>query len=136
MTDQQRAAMQMALKALNAMLTHMGMDEDDWNKPTFDQAREAITALREALAQENKPHIVRDGGNWGMSPRYKCSACDEEFRSEHRAHWHCQNECKALAQSTNSCQNSTKLVETEQSQSTDLSFNQRSVHRYAGSFGE
>jgi hypothetical protein len=30
------------LKALNAMLTHMGMDEDEWNKPTFDQARAAI----------------------------------------------------------------------------------------------
>lgn len=30
------------LKALQAMLTHMGMDEDEWNKPTFDQARAAI----------------------------------------------------------------------------------------------
>ena len=30
------------LAALNAMLTHMGMDEDEWNKPTFDQARAAI----------------------------------------------------------------------------------------------
>ena len=30
------------LSALNAMLTHMGMDEDEWNKPTFDQARAAI----------------------------------------------------------------------------------------------
>jgi hypothetical protein len=30
------------LAALNAMLTHMGMDEDEWNKPTFDQARRAI----------------------------------------------------------------------------------------------
>lgn len=28
--------------ALSAMLTHMGMDEDEWNKPTFDQARAAI----------------------------------------------------------------------------------------------
>lgn len=28
--------------ALNAMLTHMGMDEDEWNKPTFDQARAAL----------------------------------------------------------------------------------------------
>ena len=28
--------------ALSAMLTHMGMDEDEWNKPTFDQAREAL----------------------------------------------------------------------------------------------
>jgi len=30
------------LAALNAMLTHMGMDEDEWTKPTFDQARAAI----------------------------------------------------------------------------------------------
>ena len=30
------------LEALNAMLTHMGMDEDDWNKVTFNQARAAI----------------------------------------------------------------------------------------------
>ena len=36
------------LAALNAMLTHMGMDEDDWNKPTFDQARAALQKL-EAL---------------------------------------------------------------------------------------
>jgi len=31
--------------ALNAMLTHMGMDEDEWNKPTFDQARAALRSL-------------------------------------------------------------------------------------------
>lgn len=31
------------LAALNAMLTHMGMDEDEWTKPAFDQARAAIT---------------------------------------------------------------------------------------------
>jgi len=30
------------LEALQAMLTHMGMDEDDWIKPTFNQARAAI----------------------------------------------------------------------------------------------
>ena len=51
MNDQQRNAMQMALEALSTMLTHMGMDEDEWNKPSFDQSREAITALREALEQ-------------------------------------------------------------------------------------
>jgi hypothetical protein len=28
--------------ALNAMLTQFGMDEDEWNKPTFDQARKAL----------------------------------------------------------------------------------------------
>lgn len=30
------------MEALKAMLTHMGMDEDEWNKPTFDQARAAV----------------------------------------------------------------------------------------------
>ena len=30
------------LTALKAMLRHMGMDEDKWNKPTFDRARAAI----------------------------------------------------------------------------------------------
>jgi len=29
-------------EALQAMLTHMGMEEDEWNKPTFDQARKAL----------------------------------------------------------------------------------------------
>lgn len=33
--------------ALNAMLTHMGMDEDEWNKPTFDKARAAIAVAKE-----------------------------------------------------------------------------------------
>jgi hypothetical protein len=30
------------LSSLNAMLTHMGMDEDEWNKATFDKARAAV----------------------------------------------------------------------------------------------
>ena len=30
------------LAALNTMLTHMSMDEDEWNKVTFDKARAAI----------------------------------------------------------------------------------------------
>ena len=38
------------LSALNAMLTHMGMDEDEWNKPTFDQARAAIAKATGAQA--------------------------------------------------------------------------------------
>lgn len=39
-------------------------------------------------------------------------------------------------ESTNICQNSTKLVETEQSQSADLSSKTPTTHRYTGSFGE
>ena len=34
------------LEALNTMLTHMGMDEDEWNKPTFDKARDAIAKAK------------------------------------------------------------------------------------------
>jgi regulator of replication initiation timing len=34
-------------EALGAMLTHMGMDEDEWNKPTFDQARAALARAGE-----------------------------------------------------------------------------------------
>ena len=33
------------LRALHAMLRHLGMEEDKWNKPTFDQARAAIKAV-------------------------------------------------------------------------------------------
>ena len=47
-------ALKLAEEALNAMLTHMGMDEDEWAKPTFNQAREALAAIREVLA-ESKP---------------------------------------------------------------------------------
>jgi len=32
--------------ALNAMLTHMGMDEDEFTKVTFDQARAALAKAR------------------------------------------------------------------------------------------
>jgi len=39
---------QILVSALNAMLTHMGMDEDEWNKGTFDQARAAIKAAEQA----------------------------------------------------------------------------------------
>jgi hypothetical protein len=34
------------LAALNAMLTHMGMDEDSWNRPTFEQARAAVAKAK------------------------------------------------------------------------------------------
>ena len=41
-----QTANEVALRsALGAMLTHMGMDEDCWNKPTFDQARAALAQL-------------------------------------------------------------------------------------------
>ena len=39
------AELVMVRSALNAMLTHMGMDEDEWNKPTFDQARAALRSV-------------------------------------------------------------------------------------------
>ena len=52
--SKQIEAMKLAEEALNAMLTHMGMDEDEWTKPTFNQAREALAAIREVL-DECKP---------------------------------------------------------------------------------
>lgn len=39
-----------AREALSAMLTHMGLDEDEWNKPTFDQAREALAQIGGAIS--------------------------------------------------------------------------------------
>lgn len=36
--------------ALNAMLTQFGMDEDEWNKPTFDQARAALQSAQPVSA--------------------------------------------------------------------------------------
>jgi len=38
--------------ALNAMLTQFGMDEDEWNKPTFDQARAALDAPSETTTAQ------------------------------------------------------------------------------------
>lgn len=46
------------LSALNAMLTHMGMDEDAWNKPTFDQARMAIAAASASAAPAEPVPLV------------------------------------------------------------------------------
>ena len=53
-------ALKLAEEALNAMLTHMGMDEDEWTKPTFNQAREALAAIREVLAEPVKHEPVMD----------------------------------------------------------------------------
>lgn len=47
--EQDEALIRQMLKAINAMLTHMGMDEDDWNKPTFDQCRASENAARARL---------------------------------------------------------------------------------------
>jgi hypothetical protein len=61
MNIKQTEALKQALEAMNAMLTHMGMDEDDWNKVTFDQMRRAITALRTAIDQAEKQEPVACG---------------------------------------------------------------------------
>jgi hypothetical protein len=45
--------------ALNAMLTHMGMDEDEWNKPTFDKARAAIAAATGGCIMNKQPEALR-----------------------------------------------------------------------------
>ena len=49
--DSNKLAMRAALKAQNAMLTHMGMDEDDCNKLTFDQMRKSCAALQKELGE-------------------------------------------------------------------------------------
>ena len=81
MTD--RELMQQALEALSAMLTHMGMDEDDWNKPTFNQCRKAEAALRERLAQpvqcEPQQAVTEDGWCEWVCPKpqgYLMQCCD------------------------------------------------------------
>ena len=40
--DALREQVRVLREALSAMLTHMGMDEDEWNKPTYDKARFAL----------------------------------------------------------------------------------------------
>ena len=57
-------AMKQALEAMNAMLTHMGMDEDEWNKVTFNQMRKAITSIRQAIADLEKQEPVA----WKLVP--------------------------------------------------------------------
>jgi len=57
-------ALRMAFEAMNAMLTHMGMDEDEWNKVTFDQMRQAIKAAEEALAQTQEPVALETLLKW------------------------------------------------------------------------
>jgi hypothetical protein len=67
----------MALEALNAMLTHMRMDEDEWTKPTFDQSRKALAAIREALAE---PEITTPDVCGEVCARAKlCYGCGKEF---------------------------------------------------------
>lgn len=66
--DKITEALKLAEEALNAMLTHMGMDEDEWTKPTFNQAREALAAIRAARAQEDKVcgfSLLLDRESWG-----------------------------------------------------------------------
>jgi hypothetical protein len=58
-------AMKQALEAMNAMMTHMGMDEDEWNKVTFDQMRKAIASLRQAIAKAEKQVTYTGNGTAG-----------------------------------------------------------------------
>ena len=70
-------ALKLAEEALNAMLTHMGMDEDEWTKPTFNQAREALAAIREALAE---PEITTPDVCGEVCARAKlCYGCGKAF---------------------------------------------------------
>lgn len=44
--------------ALNAMLTQFGMDEDEWNKPTFDQARAALATTTASMPTPSTARAV------------------------------------------------------------------------------
>jgi hypothetical protein len=46
--------------ALNAMLTQFGMDEDEWNKPTFDQARAALDAPSEPMRDYQTHYYTKE----------------------------------------------------------------------------
>ena len=39
------------LEALKTMLTHISMDEDEWNKLTFDQARAAVKMAEQQVGK-------------------------------------------------------------------------------------
>lgn len=69
--QQQRAepVNQELLLALNSMLTHMGMDEDDWNKPTFDQARRAIANAKPVLNCGMCGYTGKDTDSIGQCPK-------------------------------------------------------------------
>ena len=82
-------ALKLAEEALNAMLTHMGMDEDEWTKPTFDQSRKTLAAIREALAEQSMVMILND-----PHPPHRlceCTACLE--------YWTPLPDCDAFAAS-------------------------------------
>jgi hypothetical protein len=61
--------------ALNAMLTQFGMDEDDWNKPTFDQARRALAATP-------APEAVADAAKRLMDGLSKATVSDHGFHDD------------------------------------------------------
>ena len=78
-------ALKLAEEALNAMLTHMGMDEDEWTKPTFNQAREALAAILEALAEPVCEHRIADARNEFVRDGYICIKCGALFRAAFHA---------------------------------------------------
>lgn len=47
--------------ALNAMLTQFGMDEDEWSKPTFDQARAALASMGDPRGYDHAVEALRLG---------------------------------------------------------------------------
>ena len=52
-----RAELEALRAALGAMLTQFGMDEDEWNKPTFNQAREALRMFDIVRAIKDLPRF-------------------------------------------------------------------------------
>ena len=66
-------------KALSAMLTHFGMDEDEWNKPTLDQARAAL-AEYDSFTLHPAPEpsaqaVADDPDSWEANAKYLLDRC-------------------------------------------------------------
>ncbi len=70
-----KTACQQLRKALNAMLTQFGMDEDEWSAPVFKQAREALAAKPDNPRCEycdGTGDVIDQTGEW----RGACNMCD------------------------------------------------------------
>lgn len=54
----EKDSVQILRSAINAFLTHFGMDEDEFTKPTFDQARAALAATEQSSVDQPAAEVV------------------------------------------------------------------------------
>ena len=79
----------MALNAAYSLLNLISRDKA-WHTDVVDVV---LATIEDALEEERKPRVVERRSTWTNSAKYSCSNCGEEFRSEHRANYHCKHEC-------------------------------------------